>query len=321
MWLNFDEILYIGCDDMFYKLDNQKQKVDISEIVDEHLYIGIMSLEELKDCYRELGISLRSIQRCEDSSLLNQNIIIPHYMYYYGNMNFVNAKDIFSKRDTIVFYIFKNLFLVVVIDDEDNHIESLVHHTSDYVIERNASITRLVYYFLSELMSKDYMYIEQLQKEIELLDKDDSISLPHVVRELSKELLILRNYYDSLLIVGEELQMNYHNLFKKDDMRYFEIYIRKIERYVKSIEMLRELVMQIHDSYTSSLNYDLNKTMQFFTMTTTLFYPLTLMTGWYGMNFVYMPELSYQYGYYVFVGMSVCIVLLFLYWMKKKKYI
>lgn len=80
---------------MFYRLDNQKQEVSISEIEDDYLYIGIMSLNELKDCYHVLGISFKSIQRCEDSSLLNQNIIIPHYMYYYGNMNFVNAKDIF----------------------------------------------------------------------------------------------------------------------------------------------------------------------------------------------------------------------------------
>ena len=306
---------------MFYRLDNKKENVNINEIIDEHLYMGIMSLDELKNCYNKLGISKRSLQRCEDSSFLNQNIIIPHYMYYYGNMNFVNAKDIFVKRDTIAFYIFKNLFLVVIIDDEDNHIETLFHHTSDYVIEKNASITRLVYYFLSELINKDYMYIEQLQKEIELLDKDDSISLPHVVRTLSKELLVLRSYYDSLLVVGEELQMNYHNLFKKDDMRYFEVYIRKIERFVKSVEMLRSLVMQIHDSYTTSLNYELNKTIQFFTMMTTLFYPLTLLTGWYGMNFVNMPEIHYRYGYYIFIGVSIGIVLLFLYWMKKKKYI
>lgn len=102
---------------MIYQVDNQKLKVKIQDIQDDHMYIAMMSLDELKTCYREYHITERSLLRCEETSMLNQNIIIPHRQYYYGLINLINARDVFVKKDSLAFFIFKNLFLVVVIDD------------------------------------------------------------------------------------------------------------------------------------------------------------------------------------------------------------
>ena len=63
---------------MIYQVDHEKQAVSIQNIENEHMYIGMMTLDELKDCHHYFGISQRSIRRCEETSSLNQNIIIPH---------------------------------------------------------------------------------------------------------------------------------------------------------------------------------------------------------------------------------------------------
>ena len=65
----------------------------------------------------------------------------------------------------------------------------------------------------------------------------------------------------------------------------------------------------------------MNKTMQLFTVVTTIFLPLTLIAGWYGMNFKNMPELQLKYGYFVIIGISIAIVIVLVYWFKKKKYL
>ena len=297
---------------MIYQVDNQKLKVKIQDIQDDHMYIAMMSLDELKTCYREYHITERSLLRCEETSMLNQNIIIPHRQYYYGLINLINARDVFVKKDSLAFFIFKNLFLVVVIDDEDHHISEVFQSSSDYVLEKGVSITRLVYYFLSELISRDYQYIEDLQEEIEDLESHDSevesIHFTNQLRQLSKELLLLRNYYDNLVIIGEDLQMNHHHIFEDDDMRYFEIFTRRIERLSNNVQMLRELLSQAYEAHQSKLDYKLNKTMQFFTVVTTVFMPLTLIAGWYGMNFKNMPELSSPYGYLSVILVSVSVV-------------
>ncbi|KXU46387.1 MAG: hypothetical protein KHZ15_05820 [Coprobacillus cateniformis] len=310
---------------MIYQVDNQKLKVKIQDIQDDHMYIAMMSLDELKTCYREYHITERSLLRCEETSMLNQNIIIPHRQYYYGLINLINARDVFVKKDSLAFFIFKNLFLVVVIDDEDHHISEVFQSSSDYVLEKGVSITRLVYYFLSELISRDYQYIEDLQEEIEDLESHDSeeesIHFTNQLRQLSKELLLLRNYYDNLVIIGEDLQMNHHHIFEDDDMRYFEIFTRRIERLSNNVQMLRELLSQAYEAHQSKLDYKLNKTMQFFTVVTTVFMPLTLIAGWYGMNFKNMPELSSPYGYLSVILVSVSVVVLLMLWFKKKKFL
>lgn len=309
---------------MIYQVDNQKREVSVNEIKEEHMYIGMMTLDELKENHHDLHISMRSVHRCEETSSVSQNIIIPHRYYYYGLMNLINARDVFMKKDSLAFFIFHHLFLVVILDDEDHHIEKVFQTSSDYVLEKGISITRLVYYFLSELISRDYQYIEELQDEIEELEmhdvEEESLKFTNQLRQLSKELLLLRNYYDNLTAIGEELQMNHHNIFGKDDIRYFEIFTRRIERLSESIQMLRELLNQANEAHQSRLNYKLNKTMQFFTVVTTIFLPLTLIAGWYGMNFKNMPELNNPYSYYIVIGISIVVVVSLIILFKKKKF-
>lgn len=308
---------------MIYQVDHTKKECTIDQIEEHHTYLAMMSLEELKQCHHDFHISSKTILECEKTASCHKNMIVPHQDYYYGLIHLINARDIFQKQDALAFFIFKNLFLVVIIDDEDEHIQSVFQSSCDYVLQRGVSITRLVYYFLIELMSKDDDYIEELQDEIEELEcLDDSKSMQWTrrMKRLGKELLMLRNYYSHLVNIGEELEMNHHHIFTEDDMRYFDIYTRRIERLVADVQMLRELLNQMSQLHESKLNYELNKTMQFFTVVTTIFMPLTLMTGWYGMNFKNMPELSSPYGYMSFILISVCVVGGLIYWFKKKKF-
>ena len=60
--------------------------------------------------------------------------------------------------------------------------------------------------------------------------------------------------------------------------------------------------------------------MTLLTLVTSIFLPLTLIAGWYGMNFKYMPELQMRYAYPVVIAVSVAIVIGCLVWFKKKKW-
>lgn len=60
--------------------------------------------------------------------------------------------------------------------------------------------------------------------------------------------------------------------------------------------------------------------MKLFTMVTIIFQPLTLIVGWYGMNFKYMPELGWKFGYLYVIVLSIVVVGVILYWFKKRKF-
>ena len=61
--------------------------------------------------------------------------------------------------------------------------------------------------------------------------------------------------------------------------------------------------------------------MKVFTIVTVLFLPLTLLTGWYGMNFIHMPELQWRFSYPVLIAISLVVVLGLVWYFKRKKWL
>ena len=72
--------------------------------------------------------------------------------------------------------------------------------------------------------------------------------------------------------------------------------------------MLREYSTQLREVYQAQIDIRQNKIMKILTVVTTIFLPLTLIVGWYDMNFKYMPELSWKYGYLAVILLSAVIV-------------
>ena len=87
------------------------------------------------------------------------------------------------------------------------------------------------------------------------------------------------------------------------------------------VNSLLDYTSQIRDSYESRLDVKQNRIMTVLTVVTTIFMPLTLIVGWYGMNFKYMPELESRWAYPIVIGVSVLIVVLSLIFFKKKKWL
>ena len=85
-------------------------------------------------------------------------------------------------------------------------------------------------------------------------------------------------------------------------------------------QLLREYCAQIQNMFQAEIGIRQNHIMQILTIVTTIFLPLSLLVGWYGMNFQGMPELSWKYGYPAVIGVSVLFLLLSLWLCKKKKF-
>ena len=84
---------------------------------------------------------------------------------------------------------------------------------------------------------------------------------------------------------------------------------------------LRDHTIQVRDVYKTHLDIKQNNIMTVLTVVTTIFMPLTVIVGWYGMNFRYMPELEYQGSYFIVILISAAIVLGEIMFFKKKKWL
>ena len=187
------------------------------------------------------------------------------------------------------------------------------------------SLERFIFDFLEQIVARDQTVLEKVDKELDtiesnILDGEENDPSQRVSR-IRSDLRDLRVHYEQLLDLSQELEENENNFFTKDNTRYFRLFTQRVSRLHDITSSLREYSIQIRDLYQSQLDIKQNRIMALLTVITSIFMPLTLIAGWYGMNFRYMPELEYKSAYPIVIAVSIAIVILSLIFFKKKKWL
>ena len=139
--------------------------------------------------------------------------------------------------------------------------------------------------------------------------------------KLKQDLSELYNGYDRLLDLLSLFVNDEENTLELKNSRRIGQLCERSCRLKDNVKMLCDSVVHLRDAYQSSIDLRLNQTMKIFTVFTVIFSPLSFITGWYGMNFKYMPELSSRFGY-IGVGVAVvCVAAVLLAWFKHKRWI
>ena len=186
-------------------------------------------------------------------------------------------------------------------------------------------LERFLYDFLEQIVSQDQLVLEQFDKELDSTESgilEGQIADPSQrVSRIRSDLRDLRIHYEQLLDLGQELEENENNFFRKENTRYFHLFTQRVSRLHDLTTSLRDFSIQIRDLYQSQLDVKQNRIMALLTIISSIFMPLTLIAGWYGMNFKYMPELEYKAAYPVTIIISIVIVIVSLIFFKKKKWL
>ncbi len=90
---------------------------------------------------------------------------------------------------------------------------------------------------------------------------------------------------------------------------------------IELVEHYRDITTGLIDVYLSSISNRMNEVMRVLTLIATIFIPLSFIAGLYGMNFKYMPELEFRYGYFFALGGMAAVALGFIVYLKKKKWL
>lgn len=140
------------------------------------------------------------------------------------------------------------------------------------------------------------------------------------MRTLRKEIIGWNRYYSQLDDMVCDLLENGNLYFDENELRLLRMVESRINRLKNEAQTQREYGLQVHELFQAELDMRQNRIMKILTVVTTIFLPLTLIAGWYGMNFHDMPELSWKYGYPAVIAISAVVVLGCLGIMKKKKF-
>ena len=143
----------------------------------------------------------------------------------------------------------------------------------------------------------------------------------HPMNDLRKEVLGWMRYYGQLNNLFRALEEDPDGLFPLGEARLLRLLEQRTGRLREEAQLLREYCLQVRELFQAEIDIRQNRIMKILTIVTTIFLPLSLVAGWYGMNFVGMPELGWKYGYPAVIIVSVLVVLISLWIMKKKKFL
>ena len=181
----------------------------------------------------------------------------------------------------------------------------------------------LAYSLIDAIVDNYFTIIEKLDEEIENLE-DKVIIQPNpsnvqAIHKLKRDLIFLRKSVWPLREVISFLEKGESPLVLESTNIYLrDVYGHTIQ-VMDTVETLRDIISGILDIYLSSINTRMNEIMKMLTIIATIFIPLTFITGIYGMNFQYMPEIKWFWGYpAVLLGMSIIGIVMVIYFKRKK---
>ena len=170
--------------------------------------------------------------------------------------------------------------------------------------------------FFLELTASDVYKLESLENMITSLEDNllmhstpDKDGITDIIK-VRKDLLKVKRYYEQMEFLTDELSAVEPS---------FDFIDKKFDRLLNFTLHLQEYIEQVREAYQSQIDIEQNNLMKIFTVVTSIFLPLTLIAGWYGMN-LQMPEFKWAYGYPMVIGVSSAVIVILLIFFKKKKW-
>lgn len=212
----------------------------------------------------------------------------------------------------------------IVFIDDSKASRKIINKIKNRKKWRLPSLERFIYDFLNEIIRNDFRIMERYEHELDDMEADinngDELT-SYRVNEIRADIRDLRNNYEQLLDLGEVFEENENKFFREENLRYFRLFVNRIERLRDLSNSMRDYTIQIRDVYKMHLDIKQNHIMTILTMVTTVFTPLMFLVGWYGMNFHYMPELDYRWSYPILFFACILISVLALVFFRRKKWI
>lgn len=183
-------------------------------------------------------------------------------------------------------------------------------------------IDYLLHSLLDAIIDNYFNIVEQINDDIEaleetLINNPDSSTLK-TIHLLKHDLIILRKSIWPLREIINKLVRDECPIVQVSTHIYLRDLYDHIVQIMDYIDSSREVVAAMLDVYLSSMSNHLNEIMKILTIFTTIFIPLTFIVGVYGMNFHYMPELSWKWGYAsVWILMAVIVVVMLRFFRRK----
>jgi len=183
----------------------------------------------------------------------------------------------------------------------------------------------LAYALIDAVVDHYFLVLEKIAERVESLE-EELVTNPtprtlQVIHHLKRELIFLRKSVWPLRELIGSLERGESRLFEEKTTVFLrDVYDHTIQ-VIDTVETLRDMVSGMLDVYLSSVSNKMNEVMKVLTIIATIFIPMTFIAGIYGMNFEFMPELKWHYGYHLVWVIIMAIAVIMLFYFRRKKWL
>ncbi len=296
----------------FFNLSDNTDLLNFGLYQKEKQYFIATTQSEFFDIAETLGIVTHPIKKYSN---MDENIRFESYANY-DFLSFIYFAKIDTNLHYDVFdlYYSKQFIVLVYAEEEGLHNQFIDEFFSEKLHETlGAEKTSFVYYQLLvsafskmfDAMCKFENILAGMENDLLLEQKaypyEEIVKIKNVSFAIEKTMRLL-------LYVGDQLVANDNKLIPNTDLRYFKNVDMRINRMYEYSKSIHEMCDHLMDLYDTSVNTKNNNLLNKLTVFTFFAVPLTILTGLYGMNFTYMPELEHRYGYFILLGVMAAIV-------------
>jgi magnesium transporter len=183
----------------------------------------------------------------------------------------------------------------------------------------------LAYSLLDAVVDNYFVILEKFGDKIESIETElignPTQTTVQRIYQLKREMIFLHNAVWPLREVMNALGKHESSLIQESTAPYLKDVYDHVIHVIDSVDIYREMLSSMLDMYLSSVSNRLNEVMKVLTAISLIFMPLTFIVGVYGMNFKYMPELGWRYGYFTTLLAMLGIGAGMFFYFKRKKWL
>jgi magnesium transporter len=239
------------------------------------------------------------------------------------NMLYFNEKNASVEAEQISIVLGKN-WVISFQEDENrdvfNPLRDKINIAGSKVRLNNADF--LFYTLIDLIVDNYYIVMEKLGEKIELLEEDivrnANIRTLAKINIMRKEMILLKRSIAPVRELINGILRSESELIEDKTEKYFKDVYDHIVQANDLAENYRDMIMNLHDLYLSNVNLKMNEVMKVMAVVTCLLAPATVIGGIFGMNFVRLPLLHNEWGFFISVGLMLFIPLIML-WIFRKR--
>ncbi|MEW5819512.1 MAG: magnesium/cobalt transporter CorA [Cyanobacteriota bacterium] len=285
---------------------------------------GIHNTESIKTLGNILDINSLTLEDIVNTSLFPKIEFYDNYIFIVLKLiTFNNNSDNLTVEQVSI--VLGNNYVLTFQENNNNLFLPVINRLKNNSLFKKKNCDYLTYTIIDLIIDQHFETMANIGNRIEelediiLLNPDNT--LLSKINNLKSKIILLRSYFrpkKNLIITLERLETS---LIDKS----LHIYLRDVSDHINQlneiVDIYRETVTHLLDIYLSSANNKMSETMKVLTIIATIFIPLTFIAGIYGMNFKYMPELQWPYGYFTILSFMGIIFIGMLFYFREKKWI